>query len=132
MPDSDPHTDMVEVPHVINVILPEHQGHFLQQLGYILATLLLLVLVAIAIILVSRRCKTRGTQYDLRKSERGHMTASNFEMGATDLRMSTLQELKLDYKNNILKEKAEMSKLQSPNAIELNKGNREMDRKTWK
>ncbi|KAJ8264855.1 hypothetical protein COCON_G00139540 [Conger conger] len=131
-PPNAAHTDRVEVPHFINVIIPEQRGHFLQQLGYILATLLFLVLVAIVIILLIRRCKTTGTEYDLCKSQRGHMTDCSFEMGITDLRMSAQQDLKLDYKNNILKEKAEMSKLQSPNTIDLHKGNREMDRKTWK
>ncbi|KAJ8384269.1 hypothetical protein AAFF_G00207300 [Aldrovandia affinis] len=127
MPDNVPNTEVVELPRVINVILPEHRGHFLHQLGYILATLLLLVLIAIAIILLTRRYRTRGMEYDLRKSQRGHMTASDFEMGATG--MSKQEELKLDYKNNILKEKAEMSKLQSPKVIDLDK---EVDRKAWK
>ncbi|KAG5838950.1 hypothetical protein ANANG_G00229160 [Anguilla anguilla] len=83
MPNNSPHTEM-EVPRVINVIIPEHRDHFLHQLGYILATLLLLVLIAIAIIFLTRRRKAKGTEYDLRKPQRGHMTASDFEMGATD------------------------------------------------
>ncbi|XP_064156535.1 matrix remodeling-associated protein 8-like isoform X1 [Anguilla rostrata] len=132
MPNNSPHTEM-EVPRVINVIIPEHRDHFLHQLGYILATLLLLVLIAIAIIFLTRRRKTKGTEYDLRKPQRGHMTASDFEMGATDPTMSTQQDLRLDYKNNILKEKAAMSKLQPPSAVDLNRSSRaDMDRKTWK
>ncbi|KAG9337667.1 hypothetical protein JZ751_028304 [Albula glossodonta] len=132
MPNDEPNADVMEAPRVINVILPENRGHFLQQLGYILATLLLLVLIALAIILLTRRCKTKGTEYDLRKSQRGHMTASDYEMCTSELKRGNQEELKLDYKNNILKEKAEMSKLQSPKAIDLDKGNREMDNKAWK
>ncbi|KAG9352741.1 hypothetical protein JZ751_017317, partial [Albula glossodonta] len=129
LPQDDPNTNMVEVPHVINVILPEHRGHFLQQLGYILATLLLLALIAIALILVSRRCKKRGLEYDLRRSERGNMTSNDFEMATTELKMCNQEELRLDYKNNIVKEKAEMSKMPSPKVIDLDK---ELNRTAWK
>ncbi|KAI1890692.1 hypothetical protein AGOR_G00156260 [Albula goreensis] len=129
LPQDDPNTNMVEVPHVINVILPEHRGHFLQQLGYILATLLLLALIAIALILVSRRCKKRGLEYDLRRSERGNMTSNDFEMATTELKMCNQEELRLDYKNNIVKEKAEMSKMPSPKVIDLDK---ELNKTAWK
>lgn len=52
---------MVEVPpHIINVILPEQRSHFLQQLGYILATLLLLALIVLAVVLLTRQRKIQG------------------------------------------------------------------------
>ncbi|XP_036389899.1 matrix remodeling-associated protein 8-like [Megalops cyprinoides] len=124
MPHDEPSTDMLEVPHVINVILPENRSHFLQQLGYILVTLLLLVLIAVAIILLTRRCKSKGSEYDMPRSPRGNMSTSDFEMDATELRMCNAEEMKLDYKNNIMKEKAEMCKLQYPKAFNADKGNR--------
>lgn len=131
-PNDAPRTDAVEAPRVINVIIPEHRGHFLQQLGYILAALLLLVLIAIAIILLTRRRQTKGTAYDVHKTQRSHLADCNLEMGTMEQRMGTQQDLKLDYKNNILKEKAEMSKLQYPNTIDLSKDNRDLDTKNWK
>lgn len=48
-------------PHVLNVFLPEHQGHFVQYLGYILATFLLLIFIVVIIIVLTRRRKKRGT-----------------------------------------------------------------------
>ncbi|KAG7472203.1 hypothetical protein MATL_G00106410 [Megalops atlanticus] len=124
MPHDEPSTDMLEVPHVINVILPENRNHFLQQLGYILVTLLLLVLIAVTIILLTRRCKSKGSEYDMSRSPRRNMSTSDFEMDATELTMCSAEEMKLDYKNNIMKEKAEMYKLQYPKAFNADKGNR--------
>ncbi|XP_035245053.1 matrix remodeling-associated protein 8-like [Anguilla anguilla] len=129
LPNDDPHTNVVEVPHVINFIVPEHRGHFLQQLGYILATVLMLALIAIGLILLSRRCKKRALEYDLRRSERGNVTTNDFEMGVTELKMCNQEEMRRDYKNNLLKEKAEMCKLPSPKVIDLDK---EMDKTAWK
>ncbi|KAJ8360600.1 hypothetical protein SKAU_G00171250 [Synaphobranchus kaupii] len=129
LPNDDPNTNVVEVPRVINVILPEHQGHFLQQLGYILATVLMLALIAIGLILLSRRCKKRALEYDLRRSERGNVTTNDFEMGATELKMCNQEEMRRDYKNNLLKEKVELSKPPSPKVIDLDQ---EMNKTAWK
>ena len=56
-----PGTNEVEMPRVVNVILPEQQGHMTQQLGYILATFFLLALLLAAIIVLTRRRRKRGT-----------------------------------------------------------------------
>lgn len=53
-------TEEVEGPRVVNVILPEHRGYFVQHLGYFLATFLLLALVVVAVIVLTRRRKKRG------------------------------------------------------------------------
>lgn len=46
---------------VINVIVPEGRAHFFQQLGYVLATLLLCILLLITGILATRQ-RRRGGQ----------------------------------------------------------------------
>ncbi|KAJ8259485.1 hypothetical protein GJAV_G00169860 [Gymnothorax javanicus] len=127
--NDDPSTNVVELPRVINVIVPEQRGHFLQQLGYILATILMLALIVIGLILLSRRCKKRALEYDLRRFERGNMTTNEFEMGATELKMCNQEEMRRDYKNNLLKEKAEMYKAPCAKVIDLDK---EMDKTAWK
>lgn len=53
-------TEDQENPHVVNVILPDHRGYFVQHLGYFLATFLLLVFVVVALIVLIRRHKKRG------------------------------------------------------------------------
>lgn len=53
-------TEEVESPRVVNVILPEHRGYFVQHLGYFLATFLLLALIVVAVIVLTRRRKKRG------------------------------------------------------------------------
>ncbi|XP_051529119.1 matrix remodeling-associated protein 8-like isoform X2 [Myxocyprinus asiaticus] len=138
LPNEDPNTNMVEVPpHVINVILPEHRSLFFQQLGYILATLLLLALIVLAIILLTRRRKRQGQEFDPRKIEspplpavKGHKSydKKECERSISEMKSSNQEETKLDYKNNLLKE-AEMSKLCSPKAIDLD---REIEKLSWK
>ena len=54
-------TKEVQMPRVVNVILPEQQGHMTQQLGYILATFFLLALLLAAIVVLTRRRRKRGT-----------------------------------------------------------------------
>ncbi|XP_062401172.1 matrix remodeling-associated protein 8a [Sardina pilchardus] len=120
LPNEDPNSGVVEGPRVINVILPDQRGHFLQQLGYILATLLLLALVLLAIVLLTRRRKGTVLEYDPRKMEKSHATTIDLEMVATEMK-SNQDEPKLDYKNNLLKEKAELTKMCSPKAIDLDK-----------
>ncbi|XP_051957546.1 matrix remodeling-associated protein 8-like [Xyrauchen texanus] len=140
LPNEDPNTNMVEVPpHVINVILPEHRSLFFQQLGYILAILLLLALIVLAIILLTRRRKRQGQEFDPQKIESpplptvkyvGHKSyvKKECERSISEMRSSNQEETKLDYKNNLLKE-AEMSKLCSPKAIDLD---REIEKLSWK
>ncbi|CAJ1084699.1 matrix remodeling-associated protein 8-like isoform X2 [Xyrichtys novacula] len=56
----EPRTDESESPRVVNVILPEHRGYFMQHLGYFLATFLLLAFIVVAVIVLTRRRKKRG------------------------------------------------------------------------
>lgn len=120
---------VVESPRVINVILPEHRAHFLQQLGYILATLLFLALVVMAIVLLTRRHRKRGLEYNVRKSEARQVCSNDFVMDATELKACNNEEIRLDYKNNILKERTELSKLPPPKVIDLDK---EVEKVSWK
>ncbi|XP_056129506.1 matrix remodeling-associated protein 8-like [Lampris incognitus] len=107
-----PSTGEVERPRVVNVILPEQRGHFPQQLGYILATLLLLAFIVAAAIVLTRRRQNRGLEYDLRGSSRGHVVGgADLSMDCTELKTCNQEPLNLvaDYKNNLLKER-DMSK----------------------
>ncbi|XP_028854183.1 matrix remodeling-associated protein 8a [Denticeps clupeoides] len=128
LPNEDPETDMVEGPHVINVILPENRGHFLQQLGYILATLLLLALIVLAIILLTHRRKSQVVEYDPRRMERIHVTTNDFEMNPTEDKPYQ-EDPKLNYKNNLLKEKADLSNQCYSKVIDLE---RAMEKVSWK
>lgn len=53
-------TEVVESPRVVNVILPEHRGYFVQHLGYFLATFVLLAFIVVAVVVLTRRRKKRG------------------------------------------------------------------------
>lgn len=136
LPSEDQNTNVVEVPHVINVILPDQRSHFLQQLGYILATLLLLALSVLAIILLTRRRKRQGQEFDPRKVENSPLPVVKYVSQtscvrkdcASEMKSNNQEETKLDYKNNILKE-AEMSKLCPPKFDDLDK---ETEKPSWK
>ena len=54
-------TNLVETARVFNVIVPEPRSHFLNQLGYVLAIFLLLTLIVVAVILLTRSRRKRGT-----------------------------------------------------------------------
>lgn len=45
---------------IINVIVPEDRSHFFQQLGYVLATLLLFILLLITVVLATRHRRHGG------------------------------------------------------------------------
>ncbi|XP_039612125.1 matrix remodeling-associated protein 8-like isoform X1 [Polypterus senegalus] len=117
-----------EGPRVINVILPERPTHFLQQLGYILATLLLLALTVTAILLLPRRCRKRGRDYDVQKMEGQQMNTNHFAVDTAELKVCN-EEVKLDYKNNIMKERAELAKLPPPKFIDVDD---EPNKSYWK
>ncbi|KAM4609686.1 matrix remodeling-associated protein 8-like isoform 1-T1 [Polymixia lowei] len=105
-----PSTEEVERPRVVNVILPEHRSHFMQQMGYILATFLLLAFIVAAIIVLTRRRRKRGLEYDMRRSHRGHrMDGGDISLDTTELKICNQEPLNSDYKNNLLKER-DMSK----------------------
>nr|XP_020467590.1 matrix-remodeling-associated protein 8-like [Monopterus albus] len=99
--EPDPRTDRVESPHVVNVILPEHRGYFVQHLGYFLATFLLLAFIVVAVIVMTRRRKKRGLEYELRRSDRG----GEMSPDCTELNIYNQEPLNSDYKNNLLKER---------------------------
>ncbi|XP_049630511.1 matrix remodeling-associated protein 8 [Suncus etruscus] len=116
---------------VINVIVPEGRAHFFQHLGYVLATLLLFILLLITVILAARqrRCKDARPPQPQPQHARGSPLApplpayepSEEKPGTwkgTDLSMAEWprspgnqaprrsEDIPLDYKNNILKERA--------------------------
>ncbi|XP_066527409.1 matrix remodeling-associated protein 8a [Hoplias malabaricus] len=139
LPNEDPITNVVEVPpRVINVILPDQRGHFLQQLGYILATFFLLALIVLAIVFLTRRWKARGFEYDPRATAKpqlpivkymGHVPINkDTEKCIPEMKTCNQEETKLDFKNNLLKE-AEMSRSCSPKVIDMDK---EMEKFPWK
>ena len=64
-PRADP--TLVRGRSVINVIVPEGRAHFFQQLGYVLATLLLFILLFIAVILATRQ-RRRGGELGLSRA----------------------------------------------------------------
>ncbi|XP_015268590.1 PREDICTED: matrix-remodeling-associated protein 8 [Gekko japonicus] len=107
--------------NVINVIIPESRAHFFQQLGYILATLLLFILLLILVVLVTRKRSRRSFEYNMKKSDQKDMNLREFTVDTTDLSSYRSEDIKLDYKNNILKEKAERSKPFPAKNIDLDK-----------
>ncbi|XP_068197398.1 matrix remodeling-associated protein 8-like [Antennarius striatus] len=119
---SEPREEGVESPRVVNVILPEHRGSLVQHLGYFLATFLLLAFVVVAIVVLTRRRKNRGMEYELRRSDRGNVI-SEVEMPSecSELKTYHRDPMNSDYKNNLLKEKG-MAK----------DCNMELDGKLWK
>ncbi|XP_054653459.1 matrix remodeling-associated protein 8-like [Dunckerocampus dactyliophorus] len=120
--DPEPRVEEVESPHVVNVILPEHRGYFVQHLGYFLATVLLLAFIVVAIVMVTRRRKKRGLAYDLRRSDEGNViNEGEISLNCTELKTSNQEPLNSDYKNNLLKER-DMSK----------DCNKDFDGKLWK
>ncbi|XP_062396308.1 matrix remodeling-associated protein 8b [Sardina pilchardus] len=125
--DEDPNTNMVETARVFNVIVPEPRSHFLNQLGYVLAIFLLLTLIVAAVILLTRSRRKRELEYDVRRSERGQSRTA-IEMEPTGPKNCNQDDLR-EFKNNIMKEQAEMSNACTSRVIDLNK---EMEKLSWK
>uniref|UniRef100_A0A8C5KYZ6 Matrix remodeling-associated protein 8 n=1 Tax=Jaculus jaculus TaxID=51337 RepID=A0A8C5KYZ6_JACJA len=97
---------------VINVIVPESHAHFFQQLGYVLATLLLFILLLITVILATRHrhrdgCKSSNKKEGKSKGKDVNMV--EFAVAAGDQALFRTEDIQLDYKNNILKERAELA-----------------------
>uniref|UniRef100_A0AAQ4PDJ7 Matrix remodeling-associated protein 8 n=1 Tax=Gasterosteus aculeatus aculeatus TaxID=481459 RepID=A0AAQ4PDJ7_GASAC len=92
-------TEEVEGPRVVNVILPDHRGYFVQHLGYFLATFLLLACIVVAVIMLTRRRKKRGALCD-RNSPASLCSYLLVIMNVTLSETWILCELK----NNLLKE----------------------------
>ncbi|NWY64973.1 MXRA8 protein, partial [Erithacus rubecula] len=111
--------------NVINVIIPESRLHFFQQLGYILATLLLFLILLIIVVLLTRRRRQRGewenTIFQHYSLFRKDVNLKEFTVDTTDLSPPKSEDIRLDYKNNILKEKAEQARSFPAKNIDLDK-----------
>ncbi|KFP34215.1 Matrix-remodeling-associated protein 8, partial [Colius striatus] len=118
-PAADP--NIVRGHNVINVIIPESRMHFFQQLGYILATLLLFIVLLIVVVLVTRKRRQRGYEYNVKKYGEKDVNLKEFTVDTTDLTQYRSEDLRLDYKNNILKEKAEQARSFPAKNIDLDK-----------
>uniref|UniRef100_A0ABI8AK16 Matrix remodeling-associated protein 8 n=2 Tax=Felinae TaxID=338152 RepID=A0ABI8AK16_FELCA len=109
-PGPDP--TLVRGRSVINVIVPEGRAHFFQQLGYVLATLLLFILLFIAVILATRQRRRGGYEYSDKKSGKPKgkdVNMAEFAVATGDQALYRSEDIQLDYKNNILKERAELA-----------------------
>ncbi|NWR76287.1 MXRA8 protein, partial [Centropus unirufus] len=128
-PAIDP--NVVRGHNVINVIIPESRMHFIQQLGYILATLLLFVVLLIIVVLVTRKRRQRGEMWQyhfplLFLFFRKDVNLKEFTVDTTDLTRYKSEDVRLDYKNNILKEKAEQTRSFPAKNIDLDKGTNDL------
>nr|XP_010956129.1 PREDICTED: matrix-remodeling-associated protein 8 [Camelus bactrianus] len=96
---------------VINVIVPEGRAHFFQQLGYVLATLLLFILLLITVVLATRQRRRGGYEYSDKKlkSKGKDVNMAEFAVATGDQALYRSEDIQLDYKNNILKERAELA-----------------------
>ncbi|XP_054147992.1 matrix remodeling-associated protein 8 [Melozone crissalis] len=119
VPAADP--NVVRGHNVINVIIPEGRMHFFQQLGYVLATLLLFLVLLIIVALVTRRRRHRGYEYNVKKYGEKDVNLKEFTVDTTDLTPHKSEDIRLDYKNNILKEKAEQARSCPAKNIDLDK-----------
>ncbi|KAG9482299.1 hypothetical protein GDO78_011147 [Eleutherodactylus coqui] len=104
---------------VINVIIPENRLHFFQQLGYILATLLLFLLLLTAVILITRKHHRKGYAYNLNKSQGKDVNMKEICLRPPDLIEYKKEDVRIEYKNNILKERASMERTFPPKNIDL-------------
>ncbi|XP_048638691.1 matrix remodeling-associated protein 8 [Marmota marmota marmota] len=110
---------------VINVIVPEGRAHFFQQLGYVLATLLLFILLLITVALATRQRRRGGYEYSDKKSAKApgkDVNLAEFAAAKEDQAPYRSEDIQLDYKNNILKERAELAHSPQPaKSIDLDK-----------
>ncbi|XP_064381544.1 matrix remodeling-associated protein 8 isoform X2 [Dromaius novaehollandiae] len=118
-PAIDP--NVVRGHNVINVIIPESRIHFFQQLGYIVATLLLFIVLLIIVVLITRKRRQRGYEYNVKKYGEKDVNLKEFTVDTTDLTQYKSEDIRLDYKNNILKEKVEQARSFPAKNIDLDK-----------
>uniref|UniRef100_A0A8C5VVP6 Matrix remodeling-associated protein 8 n=1 Tax=Microcebus murinus TaxID=30608 RepID=A0A8C5VVP6_MICMU len=93
---------------VINVIVPESHAHFFQHLGYVLAVLLLFILLLTTALLAARR-RRRGYEYSDKKPGKPQgkdLNMVEFAVATGDQAPYRSEDIQLDFKNNILKERA--------------------------
>ncbi|XP_042335573.1 matrix remodeling-associated protein 8 isoform X2 [Sceloporus undulatus] len=107
--------------NVINVIIPDSRAHFFHQLSYILPTLLLFILLLILVILITHKHRRRGSEYNVKKYDEKDINLREFPVDTTDLSNYKNEDIRLDYKNNILKEKAEQNRVLPAKNIDLDK-----------
>ncbi|XP_073512949.1 matrix remodeling-associated protein 8 [Phyllobates terribilis] len=112
-------TTVIRENKVINVIIPENRLHFFQQLGYILATLLLFLLLLTAVILITRKHRRKGYGYNLNKSQGKDINMKEICLRPPDLIEYPREDVRFDYKNNILKERASLERTVTPKNIDL-------------
>ncbi|XP_069560438.1 matrix remodeling-associated protein 8b [Brachyistius frenatus] len=104
--EPEPRTEEEESPHVVNVFFPEHRSYFVQHLGYFLATFLLLAFIVIAVIVLTRRRKKRGLEYELGRPDQGNVTSGDeIALDCTELKACNQDDMNSEYKNNLLKER---------------------------
>ncbi|XP_018606116.2 matrix remodeling-associated protein 8-like isoform X2 [Scleropages formosus] len=109
---------------VVNVVISKHGGYL-----YVLAILLIVILfVAVVIVLLTCQFRKRGLEYHLRRPEQALRGLGETGRDGTELTMYSRGEIRPDYKNNLWKERAELSILPSPKVIDLD---REMGRRPW-
>ncbi|XP_014373024.1 matrix remodeling-associated protein 8 isoform X1 [Alligator sinensis] len=118
-PALDP--NIIKSHNVINVIIPESRAHFIQQLGYILATLFLFIILLIIVVFITRKRRRRGYEYNVKKHGEKDVNLKEFTADTTDLTRYKGEDIRLDYKNNILKEKAEQARTLPAKNIDLDK-----------
>ncbi|XP_059547587.1 matrix remodeling-associated protein 8 isoform X2 [Myotis daubentonii] len=102
---------------VINVIVPEGRAHFFQQLGYVLATLLLFLLLLITVVLATRQRRRGGYDYSDQKpakSKGKDVNLAEFPVATGEQAFYRSEDIQLDYKNNILKERAALAHCPPP------------------
>ncbi|MEQ2240255.1 hypothetical protein ILYODFUR_012949 [Ilyodon furcidens] len=121
----EPKTEKVSTdkdnPRVVNVFLPEQRGHFVQHLGYFLATFLLLAIIVFAVIVLTRRRKKRGLEYETGRSVGGNViSGGEIELDCTEMRTCNQDPLNSEYKNNLMKERDMVKEC-----------NKEFDGKMW-
>lgn len=120
LPSEDRDATRAESPKVITVILPDQRHQVLLPLGYILTTFLLLVVIVLVIVLTTRRHKRKEFYpQEPRESVRGRCRSEELEMAVAEVNVCSWEERDLDYKSNLLREKAHMSP--QPKVIDLDK-----------
>lgn len=121
LPSEDRDATRAESPKVITVILPDQRHQVLLPLGYILTTFLLLVVIVLVIVLTTRRHKRKEfyPQEPRESVRRGRCRSEELEMAVAEVNVCSWEERDLDYKSNLLREKAHMSP--QPKVIDLDK-----------
>ncbi|XP_060614944.2 matrix remodeling-associated protein 8 [Anolis sagrei] len=107
--------------NVINVIIPDSRAHFFHQLSYILPMLLLFILLLILVVLITHKHRRRGFEYNVKKYDEKDIHLRDFPVDTTDLPNYKNEDIRLDYKNNILKEKSEQNRFLPAKNIDLDK-----------